>query len=765
MEAIMISVIIPAYNIDKYICECVESVLAQKNTIFEIICVNDGSIDSTPSLIKEYAGKYDNVKLYSQDNKGLSAARNKGVELASGKYVYFLDGDDKMADDMILDIAVQTMEKHGLDMLEFDAKAFYESKELLESKPIYATMYRRSHAYGAYKSGKELFIALAEDNAYYCSACIRVYNRDFLINNKISFKEGILYEDNLHTLECFLRAGNVMHIDRIIMLRRVRMGSITQSEFSFYHFISYVRVYYGILDIWEKYSDDALEKQLTNICKEYKRIIRHIYGQLSKQEQNKLLEVESSLRFKIKNDILNFNKTYEKFEFPYHLFMPGDHVMLYGAGSVGKAFYRIANRDKIIYIEGIVDRRGEEATENDIYVNSIEDISKYKDYKWLISIENRDIAEMAENTLISNGVIKRNIYWNGEVYKRSEAARFQIDQSKLIDRVLSSNTRKRMFVFMQPEHGNLGDYAISLGEKLFLEEYFNEYDVIWVTTEEWRHLKCVFSSGIRHDDIIFMNGGGYFGDLWQSGEICKDIAMHFLENIKILLPNTLTYKKAGYDDNDQLRIDIEWMKKQHNLYIFLRDIHSYGFLKGYKEIDCYYAPDMALYIPPIKRSEEYMNTDILLCFRKDRESILEGTDNIKAKLSGFGYNIKEEDIHLNEYLSINDGYNCVMRYIKRIQQYSLIITDRLHAMILSVLAGVPCIATDNSTSKLTGVYPWIKSASVRILSNLDEITDKVVGDMITNNASLYKRPDAGFDQMADNIKRIISISDNKVLES
>lgn len=89
-----LSIIIPVYNVEEYIYDCLYSVLNIDNLNYEIILINDGSTDRSGDIIKEFAKKYHNIKIIEQENKGLSAARNKGIQNAIGEYILFVDSDD-----------------------------------------------------------------------------------------------------------------------------------------------------------------------------------------------------------------------------------------------------------------------------------------------------------------------------------------------------------------------------------------------------------------------------------------------------------------------------------------------------------------------------------------------------------------------------------------------------------------------------------------------------------------------------------------------
>ncbi len=756
-KQVQISIVIPVYNMEKYINECIDSVLNQKDVALEIICINDGSIDATYDILKQYAELNSNIVVYTQENYGLSASRNKGIELAQGRYIYFLDGDDLLANEYILHDALEQLDSKELDLLELDAESFFESDEIRVKNKNYERAYQRINAYGMYENGYELLLKLLAGGDYYASSCIRIYRSSFLRKNNLKFTEGILYEDNIHTLSCFLLAGRVMHVNRTIMKRRIREGSIMQSDVDFHKFYSYVTVYEETMKLWDKYGNNLVDKQMERLCDDYKNLARYMYRMLTYHEKNKINDLAPAQRYRIKKEILDTDSIVDEniYSFPYFMFKPSEHIMLYGAGTVGKTLYRIAQRDNLIFIDGVFDKRGVEVSENYIRVNGIDEIESYKDYKWLITIDNKSVAREVKKMLLERGVLERNIKWPSVGYKRLEISRYSLEENKCLERALANIETKKIIVFMQPEHGNLGDYAISLGEKNFLSTYFHEYEAIWITTNEWIYLNEELKRNINNRDIICMNGGGYFGDVWESGITCKEICEAFPNNVKVFFPNTLTYKNQVYEDNKNLQEDIEWIRNQNQLYMFFRDTYSYEYMKNIGGINCYYSPDMALFIEPEPIERTKISGKIMMCFRNDCEKKIVGEEEIRVFLNNLGYSVVDEDIHLNKYLSIEEGYERVKQHIKNLRCYGLIITDRLHMMIMSALAGVPCIATDNSTRKISGVYTWIKSKSVKIVNSPEEIDCELVKQMLEKSYEYEPLTDE-FEMMAKQFKRIIS---------
>lgn len=114
-----ISVIIPVYNVEKYLVRCLESVLAQTFTDFEVICINDGSRDKSLEILEKYAEKDKRIKVYNQSNQGVAVARNNGLKKATGGYVFFLDSDDVLHY-QCFEILIKLVEEFNVDMISFN---------------------------------------------------------------------------------------------------------------------------------------------------------------------------------------------------------------------------------------------------------------------------------------------------------------------------------------------------------------------------------------------------------------------------------------------------------------------------------------------------------------------------------------------------------------------------------------------------------------------------------------------------------------------
>lgn len=214
MKDLKLSIIIPVYNVEKYITTTIESIYRQELPIeeFEVVLINDGSTDNSLKIILELSSKYKNITIISQENQGPSIARNKGISKAKGEYIYFMDSDDIIMDStfkMMLDTAT----KYQLDILKGDY--IRASNHDIEKgiKPI-----KQKISYNP-KSGEDGFI---EDNdPMYCYIWVHLFKREFLINNNLFFIDIGCFEDTAFITHTYLKAKRYMAIPyRFYIYRR-----------------------------------------------------------------------------------------------------------------------------------------------------------------------------------------------------------------------------------------------------------------------------------------------------------------------------------------------------------------------------------------------------------------------------------------------------------------------------------------------------------------------------------------------------------------
>lgn len=230
-DEVEVSVIIPVYNTERYLPECLDSVILQNGVQIEIICVNDGSTDGSQSILKQYRDKDNRIIIINlEENAGQACARNTGLDVAKGKYIMFLDSDDMLCPYALLDLLVLA-EHNKSEITCFDAECLYETERLntIDNKDFY---YQRAHSFGLL-DGKNMIAELIEETGNFCdSACLMFIRRQWLDDNHIRFIPGILYEDSPFSIECMLKADRVFHTNRRFYVYRVRYNSTMTTQYT-----------------------------------------------------------------------------------------------------------------------------------------------------------------------------------------------------------------------------------------------------------------------------------------------------------------------------------------------------------------------------------------------------------------------------------------------------------------------------------------------------------------------------------------------------
>lgn len=229
MENIAVTVIVPIYNEEKYLTECLDSLERQTFTSFEVILVNDGSTDASGLIAAEYAKRNRNFKLLDRKNGGLSAARNTGLEDALGEYVCFLDSDDYYADDAIEKL-YKKAKKDNLDQLRFGAYEFEDgSRDYKFFEDDCNNNYRYRGNYSGVYNGIDFYRISFENGDYIPSVCLMFIKRRVIEANKLKFYEGIIHEDNLFGFLLTNVCQRVSVLNEPLYYGRIRQGSITNS--------------------------------------------------------------------------------------------------------------------------------------------------------------------------------------------------------------------------------------------------------------------------------------------------------------------------------------------------------------------------------------------------------------------------------------------------------------------------------------------------------------------------------------------------------
>ena len=214
---VKVSLIVPVFNTEKYLRKCLDSLVSQTLRDIEIVCINDGSTDSSPMILAEYAKRDARIRVVSQPNSGLSAARNAGLREVSGEYLLFMDSDDWL-EATAAERLYERASKGQLDLLFYNADCFADSHEAEKQARSYTNYYRRSREYGEIQTGADLIADMRGNGDYLCSACFELWRTEFLRGHGLSFTVGILHEDTDFTFRAALLAERAAHMDMVFFL-------------------------------------------------------------------------------------------------------------------------------------------------------------------------------------------------------------------------------------------------------------------------------------------------------------------------------------------------------------------------------------------------------------------------------------------------------------------------------------------------------------------------------------------------------------------
>ena len=286
-----ISIVIPIYNVEKYLRKCLDSIYSLNLDNKEVVLVNDGSTDTSINILNEFKNKYPNkTKLITQKNQGLSEARNTGIKNSNGKYILFVDSDD-----FIIPTETEEFMNFGLDkkvdILIGNYREYYNENYIVQ-KSFYSLDKNLE------KEGIFFIENGVKNKCFGVAVWQNIYRRNFLLENNLFFKKGLLHEDNLFTPEAFFYAKKVRCFNKKFYFnRRNNLESITHTV----NKKNYEHMLYIITKLLEFKKSNNIENNYFN------RIILAIYinvvrkgGYINKEVYNNIVDLKFNFREKLK---------------------------------------------------------------------------------------------------------------------------------------------------------------------------------------------------------------------------------------------------------------------------------------------------------------------------------------------------------------------------------------------------------------------------------------------------------------------------------
>ncbi len=321
---------------------------------------------------------------------------------------------------------------------------------------------------------------------------------------------------------------------------------------------------------------------------------------------------------------------------------------------------------------------------------------------------------------------------------------------------------KCIFIFNSPTHGNLGDHAIAVAQRQILEKYVDKYHIVEITTELCFEISDVVKRNIQNDDVLIISGGGFIGTLWWLEQMSVLNALEFGKNNPlIILPQTVFFSKDDYGAKALAKFKTR-INQCNNIQIFLRDEKSYKFMIEQvvenKEI-CHLNCDLVTFIQADVIKQDKKN--VLFCFRTDKEKLEhKAIDEIKNRLIELGYEINYTDTVLDRKIyTVEERNELVKEKFAQFSKYNLVVTDRLHGMLFAVVSNSPCLAFDNVSRKISGVYDATLNAVPYVVC-----TDGNISFDETSLDKLLELENVKYDNspFADNYKKLMSVLDSVI---
>lgn len=296
---VKISVIIPIYNDEKYLKECLDSIIAQTFTDIEILCINDGSSDNTADILEEYGKKDSRIKIFTQTHKGTSSARNVGMNSACGDYIYFADSDDYL-DRNTLETIYSISTQKDLDVLIFKLASF--DNYTGERNYNYSDMPFLAKFEDTVFSHEDILEHLLKIDV---TLYTKLFKREVL--SDVRFEEGLIFEDNLFFIKYIFNCNRISFYDECLYNKRIHNHSIISLASKDY--VDIITIFNMINDVFRQkgYYDmfkeklfirkiDAIYYRFEMINAKYKE---YFFSEIKKDYMQKQTEYERELDFKM----------------------------------------------------------------------------------------------------------------------------------------------------------------------------------------------------------------------------------------------------------------------------------------------------------------------------------------------------------------------------------------------------------------------------------------------------------------------------------
>lgn len=435
MEKYKVSVIIPCYNVERYIDESLDSICRQTFNNLEIICVDDGSTDNTCKIIEHRILKDNRIKLFRQEHMYAGVARNRGIEQSTGEYLCFLDSDDFFEEDMI-ETLMQSAVDNNSEIVLCDAY-FIDDKTKEITEPLWVLNHKILQMCSDVFSYKDIPDYIFE--VCWSVPWNKLYKKAFIEKHNLCFQSVRRHNDEYFVSISLVLANRISYVKKRLVYYRRNLDNSLQAyadqqekEYDFYYALTAIKEKLKKINVYSEVKNCFLDKCLLagiNLLKRQKNIdaYERLYNFL-KNRAFKGLDISTKMETKYPSylkeykTIMNYNlKEYlfrklneqelSKYIFPYEAVGKSNRIALYAAGKVGKEYYKQLIDNERYCIAAWFDNNFEMLKEKGLPVANPRTVGEYDFEKIVIAVEREFLYKEIKEQLMNSGVAGEKIIW------------------------------------------------------------------------------------------------------------------------------------------------------------------------------------------------------------------------------------------------------------------------------------------------------------------------------------------------------------------
>lgn len=734
-----VTVLMPVYNGQNYLFESIKSIQNQTFTNWELLIINDASTDNTVNIVKEYQKKDDRIRLITNEtNLKIAKTLNKGICEARGLYIARMDDDD-ISLPTRLEKEVEILDKNSSTVLVGSWQKHFGTNNWVHRPP-------------------ELAKQIKATLLFECCVCHStvMFKKDIFIKNKFFYDSNFLSED----YELWTRVSekyDLYTIPEILGEYRLNGDNITSGkEVKFdveaRNIVADTLKTKLHLNVGEKDMvllakwTNPFQNDLTNkkeLLERERKLLEQIYNANKKWKyyDEKALQEVLETRWKWANgDVIEDQEVVDE-----NLNVKKISLLKRGVKKIVRPLYRPFQQrfeKRLIDIQQSVwDLDGHVGDYSDKNLNVSREILQGEE-QFLNKIDKQlNLFKSLENEIgalngsVSNTEKQLDIkgkeiiayvddrIWKAELEICNSLKKYTDEMGKAMS---LSKERSKIVLLGTPYHSNLGDYAQTYCIEQMVKNQYPEYDFISFEVSsqsdfDYSNLFLAIRDKLMQKDIVLIQSGMHLTDVYKNEQnLLRQALIVFRRNKVVILPQTMFYLS---DENK--KNFLSYMGKFDNVMLYAREQHTFNEAKKYFKTDrIAMCPDVVHSLIGRFRQYNFERDGILVCKRKDDNDILISSDELKEKLDDLQMKIEWMDTDL-EVLPAElkmDTEGILSNIISEISKYKLVITDRLHGTIFSLIANTPVLLIGLRSYKVQANYEWYKEVP-DILQYIDKIND------------------------------------------